>query len=124
MQSGDNLYAEAAKALIKKAGWAQSDSARSRKYLYTMGQLLDYRATIGRQQKLAKDTLWNRPLKLIYLTPSGSLPYADYLDSEFYLHPKGTGSVSLARAGKYLAKKTDDDLARLLAGIITDIYEG
>lgn len=132
MQSSDNRYAEAAKALIKKAGWAQSSSARSRKYLYTMGQLLDYRAAIGRQQELAKDTLWSRPLKLIYLTPSGSLPYADYLDSEFYLHPKGTGdvspteegtgSVSLTRAGKYLAEKTDDDFARLLADVITEIY--
>lgn len=116
-------YAEAAKRLIQKAGWAQSDSTRSRKYLYTMGQLLDYRTAIGHQQELTKDTFWNRPLKLIYLTPSGSLPYADYLnDSEFYLHPKGTGSVSLTKAGQYLAAKTDDGFARLLADVITEIY--
>lgn len=30
-------YADKALSLIKKAGWTQSDSARSRKYLYTMG---------------------------------------------------------------------------------------
>lgn len=128
-----SVYARAAKALIKKASWAQLDSTRSRKYLYTMGQLLDYRTTIGHQQELTKDTLWSRPLKLIYLTPSGSLPYADYLDyPKFYLHPKGkgcvsqakeeTGSVSLTKARKYLVKKTDDDFAQLLADIIEAIY--
>lgn len=126
-------FAQAAKALIKKAGWTQSDSTRSRKYLYTMGQLLDYRTTIGRPQELRKDTLWSRPLKLIYLTPSGSLPYEKYMDyPKFYLHPKGkggvslteegTGSVSLIKARKYLAEKTDDDFARLLADVITEIF--
>lgn len=79
-------YAETAKALIKKAGWAQSGVSSSRKYLYIMGQLLDYRALIKRKQELRKDTLWGRPLKLIYLTPNGSLPHADYLKyPEFYL---------------------------------------
>lgn len=120
-----HCYAEAAKRLIQKAGWAQTDDTRSRKYLYTMGQLLDYRTTIGRQQELTKDTFWSRPLKLIYLTPYGSLPHKDYLqDPEFYLHPKGKGSVSLIKAGKYLMEKIDDDFARLLADIITEIYLG
>lgn len=122
-KKGEWIYAETAKKLIQKAGWTQKDSTRSRKYLYTIGQLLDYRASIDDWSKLPKDFLWNRPLRLIYLTPSGKLPHEYYSDyPEFYLCPTGMHSVSLKKAGEYLKEKKNDDLAQLLADIITAIY--
>lgn len=117
-------YAKAARELLRKNSWAGS-----RKYLYTMGQLLDYVYPNGESQR----TLWNLPLKLIYLTPSGRLPHEDFLEyPDFYWypeypelpkHPEKEGSVSLAEAGKnYLSKKQGDDLAQLLSDIICSIF--
>lgn len=100
-------YARSAMELIRKAGWAQSDDNRSRKYLYTMGQLLDYLDS-GTDR-----TLWKKPLQLIYLTPTGKTPC-----------PKETRGVSLQAAAEYLKKeKLNEELARLLVKIIETVYE-
>lgn len=68
--------------------------------------------------------LWNLPLKLLYITPTGTLPHQAFESSEaFYLHPGEKGSVSLVEAKKYLSEKSGDELAQLPAEIITDIYK-
>lgn len=118
-------YAWAAMELIKKAGWAQSDSCRSRKYLYTMGQLMDYMYPDKGEHR----PLWELPLKLIYITPTGTLPHKAFEEKEvepgkrFYRHPNGKYSVSLVDAKKCLSEKSGDELAQLLVEIITDIYK-
>ena len=104
-------YAESAKELIRLMGWTQSNKARSRKYLYTAGQLLDYYVTHGR-------SLWDKPLKFIYLTPRGKSPSEEFEEyKDFYM-----GSFSLQKASKYLKGKEGDELAQLLACIIDEIY--
>ena len=116
----DSHYADTALSLIRKAGWTQADSTRSRKYLYTIGQLLDYLYPDGREGR----KLWRKPLRLIYLTPTGSLPSDAFQDQQdFYLHPNvdGAGSVSLLEAVAYLESQKED-LAQLLAEIIKAIY--
>lgn len=118
-------YARTAMELIKTAGWAQSDSCRSRKYLYTMGQLMDYMYPENGEHQ----PLWDLPLKLIYITPTGALPHGA-LEEEgvkpgeaFYCRSKGKGSVSLVEAKKCLSEKSGDELAQLLVEVITDIYK-
>lgn len=117
-------FAEAAMKLIKKAGWTQKDGFRSRKYLYTAGQLLDYLYP----DKSPERNLWHKPLRLIYLTPEGKLSvsfgFENAQDREdwnrFY-----TGSFSLTEAGSYLEAKQNrerDELALLLSKIIKNIY--
>lgn len=107
-----------AKELLKLKEW---DSTK--KYLYTMGQLLDY------LHKYPNRTLWNLPLKLIYITLNGEWPhpteFKQYSDnptdnSNFYLHPKEKGSVSLKAAVEYLNHQ-GDELAGLLADIIKEL---
>ena len=109
-------YAESAMELIRTMRWAQSGMLRSRKYLYTAGQLLDYCAKRNR-------TLWDKPLKLIYLTPTGECRSESDKEkySNFYID-----SFSLREAGTYLNKKYQDkkdELAHLLSCIIKNIYE-
>lgn len=115
-------FAEAAMKLIKKAGWTQKDGVRSRKYLYTAGQLLDYLYP----DKSPERKLWNKRLWLIYLTPEGelSVSFENAQDKKnwdgFY-----RGSFSLKEAGSYLEAKQNrerDELALLLSKIIKDIY--
>lgn len=117
-------FAQAAMKLIKKAGWTQKDGVRSRKYLYTAGQLLDYLYP----DKSPERNLWHKPLRLIYLTPEGKLSvsfgFENAQDREdwnrFY-----TGSFSLTEAGSYLEAKQNrerDELALLLSKIIKNIY--
>lgn len=115
-------FAQAAMKLIKKAGWTQKDGVRSRKYLYTAGQLLDYLYP----DKSPERKLWNKPLWLIYLTPEGelSVSFENAQDRKnwdgFY-----RGSFSLKEAGSYLEAKQNrerDELALLLSKIIEDIY--
>ena len=115
-------FAQAAMKLIKKAGWTQKDGVRSRKYLYTAGQLLDYLYL----DKSPERKLWNKPLWLIYLTPEGelSVSFENAQDRKnwdgFY-----RGSFSLKEAGSYLEAKQNrerDELALLLSKIIEDIY--
>ena len=115
-------FAQAAMKLIKKAGWTQKDGVRSRKYLYTAGQLLDYLYL----DKSPERKLWNKPLWLIYLTPEGelSVSFENAQDRKnwdgFY-----RGSFSLKEAGSYLEAKQNqerDELALLLSKIIKNIY--
>ena len=108
----DKEYTKAARELIKKAHWTQKDSTRSRKYLYTAGQILEY---LG---KHPGRTLWDKGLRLIYLTPYGKCFPEELRKAEgFYI-----GSYSLSEANKYLKTKQEDNLARLLSGIIKDVY--
>ncbi|MCI8660402.1 MAG: hypothetical protein HFG54_09195 [Lachnospiraceae bacterium] len=123
MDMPSGRYAEAAMELIKKAEWTQKDGVRSRKYLYTTGQLLDYLYP----DKSPERNLWHKPLRLIYLTPEGedlSELFNKAQDREnwrkFYI-----GSFSLKEAGNYLEAKQDqekDELALLLSDIIKSIY--
>lgn len=62
---GENC-AEKAAALIQSQNWAQQDRYRSRKYLYTLGQLVDYLNKGGK--------LWDKPMEVLYLTPDGNAP--------------------------------------------------
>lgn len=105
ISASEHDFAAGARSLIKRAGWAQSDSTRSRKYLYTMGQLLDYLFPKGEEPR----KLWKKPLRLIYLTPTGSLPSDGFL------------GVSLQGAAEYL-ESLDEAPASLLAEIIREIY--
>lgn len=113
IEDPSRAYARAAAELIKAAGWTQSEDCRSRKYLYTLGQLMDYMHPDHGDPR----PLWRLPLKLLYITPAGSLPHPEpERHDSFYL-----GSVSLVEAGEYLAGK-EDDLAQLLANILKEIY--
>lgn len=118
---GDNKpsrpYAEAARNLIRAKGWAQLDSARSRKYLYTAGQLLDYLEDSRHRGR----TLWDKPLRLIYLTPTGKCPWKKFRKEAY--KDFCVGSFSLVRAGEYLKTKREDELALLLSQVIEDIYQ-
>ena len=109
-------YAENAKRFIKKRKWAIDEANHTRKYFYTMGQLLDEIQNHG--------ALWKKELKLIYLTPCGSLPYEPYLDyARFYIHPNGYGSVALCASVPWLrTAHPDDECAWLLADTIEAIY--
>lgn len=106
-------YTQMAMDLIKEKGWAWRGDLRSRKYVYTLGQIMDYLKGGNR--------LWNKPIRLIYLTPGELYPHK-ILEEEryqdFYL-----GTVSLIKARAYLAKQ-EDELAQLLANILKDIYGG
>lgn len=105
-----NSYAERGKRVLK----ANPKWRSTYKYLFTMGQLLDYLYEPDGQKKAA---IWDKKLELIYITPTGSLPHEDLEQhKDFY-----KGSVSLVDAGKHLAEK-EDELSQLLADIIKDIY--
>lgn len=55
-----------ARSLILKNKWTQRKEYRSRKYLYTLAQLVDYL-----NENEGKNSLWNKPIEVIYLTPDG-----------------------------------------------------
>lgn len=113
---GSLSYAENAKHLIKKRKWAVNEANHTRKYFYTMGQLLDEIHNHG--------ALWKKELKLVYLTPCGSLPHESYLEYDrFYIHPDGRGSVALCASVPWLRTALpDDECAQLLADTIEAIY--
>ncbi len=128
MKEPSEKNAEAAMELIRRADWTQKHS--SRKYLYTAGQILDYLYKYPEQKGL----LWDRPLRLIYLTPKGEPPIQfdkkrfDKKTKEKEWRNFYAGSVSLIQAGKYLAgeyqkENQGDELALLLSGIVEDIYK-
>lgn len=114
------LYAEQAKKLLKEREWGSTY-----KYLYTMGQLLDY------LHDFPDRTLWDLPLKLIYITLNGESPHTLLKNNspDFYLYPeeqiesKDKGSVSLKKAEAYLRGIQGDELAGLLADIIKELPE-
>ena len=103
-------YAERGKRMLKaKPRWRSTY-----KYIFTMGQLLDY---LYEQDGQKKAEIWDKTLKLFYITPTGSLPHEELeRHGDFY-----KGSASLVDAGKHLAEK-DDELSKLLADIIEEIY--
>lgn len=72
------------------------------KYLYTMGQLLDYDGK----------SLWDMPLRAIYLTPDGKCP-------------DGFSSVNLGNAMTKLKENhPEDEYLSMLKDIIDSIYGG
>lgn len=91
--------AEQALKLIREQKWTQSKKYRSRKYLYTLGQLADH-----------SGELWNKQMEVVYLTPDGICTHEG-------IH---TESLRLFAAG-LLARHPGDELAKLLSGIIKDI---
>lgn len=103
-------YEERGKNLLKaKPGWRSTY-----KYIYTMGQLLEYLYEKDGRQK-AK--IWDKQLKLFYIMPAESLPYHKFAQHrDFYLD-----SISLREAKGYLAEK-EEELAQLLVNIIDEIY--
>lgn len=116
-------YVAQAKELLKEKGW---DSTH--KYLYTMGQLLDY------YEVSADLDFWKKPLKLIYITPDGDsiVPKSYHLSEsekaiweEFYISPDHTQntSIGLKEASSYLREKyKDEEYALLVSEIIEEIY--
>lgn len=99
-------YDQAAKDLILQAKWTQSDHTRSRKYLYTLGNIL--------KNHCGEKDLWEKDLRLIYLTPYGKPPHK-------LLTGKECENISLQESIKYLEKQAGER-ARLLAGIFQKIY--
>lgn len=91
-----------ARSLIRKKEWTQNSGYRSRKYLYTLGQLADY---IGKGH-----TIWNSTMKVVYLVPSGTDT------GEFR-------NVSLERFACSLRERhAGEPHAQMLADIIMKIY--
>lgn len=112
--------------------------ASTRKYLYTVGQLLEHHA--GEIQDL-----WEKPLRLVYLTPNGDRVFPkkprkkdkqkqDKAEREWeelrarwkelYIAPDGIDSSVSLKASVGGLRDAKDDLAQLLADIITEIYGG
>lgn len=126
-------YAEHAKHFLRAGGLASTH-----KYLYTVGQLMDNHS--GEMQ-----TLWKKTVYLVYLTPAGDRVFPaepskkdkqeqdkamqewEELKAkweELYVGPDDMySSVSLKAAVSGL-RNTKDELAQLLADIITEIYGG
>ena len=94
--------ADAAQMLIQKNKWAQRDHCRSRKYLYTLGRLVEYLSG-----DKSETPLWDRPMEVFYLATPGckvdDIPCIDLRDAVNKLNRK-------------------EKLARLLQSIITEIY--
>ena len=102
----DHHHARAALALIKAKGWVWKSKQRSRKYVYTLGQLVDY---------LQTGTIWEKPLKVVYLTPDGDYPPEE---------SKNILRVSLKREiPKLTAEGDDHDYIQMLQSIISKIYD-
>lgn len=120
----DKLYTEQAKELLK-----EKSMHSTRKYLYTIGQILDY--LYEGEEKLHE--IWNKELKLIYITPDGkglqNIIAPGWKD--FYISTDDVGGcVSLREAlstleelmknEKYIEK--NGDYAGLLISIIKELY--
>lgn len=102
-----NSCAEKAMDLIRSNEWTQREKYRSRKYLYTLGQLTDYLNS-------DKSGLWKKPMEIIYLTPDGVDIAAD---------GKKCTSISLREAVRKLQPKPgDEEYVKLLQSIIAAIY--
>lgn len=93
-------YEKRAMNLIKAKGWAWRSGLRSRKYLYTLGQLRDY------LHNHKGKGLWNREVKLIYLLPR--LP-----ENRAQLG----GKILPAAFVPYFEENQDTPLADIISGI-------
>lgn len=96
-------YEKRAMNLIKAKGWAWRSGQRSRKYLYTLGQLRDY------LHNNSGKGLWNREVKLIYLLPRLPENRAQF-----------GGNILPVAFVPYFEENKDTSLA----GIISRIYGG
>lgn len=102
-----NSCAEKARELIRSNNWTQRGKYRSRKYLYTLGQLIDY-------LNIDKSGLWKKPMEVIYLTPYGV---------DIAAEGKACTSISLRKAvGELQPKPGDEEYVELLQSIIAAIY--
>lgn len=110
--------AENARELIFENNWTQREKYRSRKYLFTLGQLVNY---------LNKGNhLWTKHLRLVYITPYGKPPHRNLLAATgFYLWPKDNeknGSISLQEAIQKLNPENGNkEYVQLLKSIAEDI---
>ena len=124
-------YAEHAKHFLKA-----NRLASTHKYLYTVGQLMDNHSGDMR-------TLWEKPLRLVYLTPDGDRVFPAEPSKKdkqeeamreweelrkkwkkLYIAPGGIYSSVSLKASAGGLRDTGDELAQLLANIIADIYGG
>lgn len=105
-------HAEQAKQFLKKRRLAATH-----KYLYTVGQILDRYPDL--------DALWEKELRLVYITPNGTPPHPKLLSAvHFYLHPKGKESISLREAVRELQPAPGGEaFIDMLKLIISDIYD-
>ncbi|MBD5559757.1 MAG: hypothetical protein HDQ87_05280 [Clostridia bacterium] len=105
-----NSYADKARALLHNKNWASTE-----KYLYTLGQIIDYLER--------GNTLWQKPMALIYLTPDGRLGTSRNIGvDDWYVAPANTQCVSLIKAVDLLRSKEDDPVAQMLADIIENTF--
>lgn len=122
-------FASKAKELIFKEKWAVASEMHSKKYLYTMGQILDNHE----RYKQTKPDLWDKKVKLIYITPNGKVPpNAEAADnpaySSFYMQPgeyegENLKSVSLYYLVKNLeAKNKKTAYDEMIINIIKEIF--
>lgn len=103
--------ADLARLLIKNKGWAWMDSRyHSRKYLYTLGQLIDY---IGDEED-KRGTLWDKRLRPVYLQPE-----SDQTESTI----ESIRLRDAVREGGCLSGKADDPLATCLVDALKAIFE-
>lgn len=101
--------AEKARILIQKHNWAQSKQYRSRKYLYTLGQLVDYLHNFRNE-----GGLWKKKVEVIYLTPGGE----NITNGE-----KAISNKSLKEfVSGLLERHSEDVYVQLLSDIIKEIY--
>lgn len=118
-------FADRARKYLK-----ENNRGSTYKYLYTVGQLLHNHS--GEMEKL-----WEKHLKLIYLTPDGNrvIPNGprkkDKQEQEkaqqewekLYVRPEDKESFSLKKSASRLRENhSEDEYAQLLADIIDDIY--
>ena len=104
----------------------QNGLASTHKYLYTIGQILEHHPKAEDIQKL-----WQKGLKLVYLTPYGDNIISDSFFSKkgiawnaIYRGPKGPrSSISLRKAIRELQPEPgDEEFVKLLQSIIKEIY--
>lgn len=98
--------AEMAANLILKERWAQIPGYRSRKYLYTLGQIADY---VG---KGSGHSLWGNTMEVRYLTPSG-------ITMEGY---PPSFSLKSFTEDAFRGVHSEDPYAQMLAKILKKIY--
>ena len=135
----DNKCEDRARCYLKRTG-----SASTRKYLYTIGQILDHCADLG--------ALWKKELRLIYLTPDGGNVFPNkptkmnkqnqteaeqewkelmsgwgalYRGPQSLQDPKGVNSsISLREAVQKLQPEPgDEEFVALLQSIVKSIYD-
>lgn len=96
-----------AMSIIREKGYAWKPKLRSRKYLLTLAEILDY-------LEGGKKSLWDKEMKLIYIAPE-----------RLCARLRSPGIFRLAtleRAAIDLQQAKDDSYSQLLAGVLEDIF--